>query len=233
MTPNSNDAISEQTARYYAARASEYDLSAGYLNQEADQLRLAKKRRYQQLFQGHDVLEIACGTGFWTEVVAETAKSVVATDVNAEMISLAEARCARFQHVACHLADAYALDQLPGTFTAAFAVWWWSHMPKERVREFLLALHRRLVPGALVLFVDQLRYEVSSLRGLATQRHEDSDGNTIEQRVLSDGRSYDIVKNFPVEQELVPSLGDLATNIQYRELPKEKHWELQFRTMRA
>ena len=144
------------------------------------------------------------------------------------MISRATARCARLQHVTFHHADAYSLDQLTGTFTAAFAVWWWSHIPKSRVAEFLKALHRKLVPGSLVLFVDQLRYEVSGLTGLAVQRQENSEGNTIEQRVLADGRSYNMVKNFPVKQELIPSLLGLAENIEYIERPEEKHWELTY-----
>ena len=93
MIPHSSDAISEETARYYAARAPEYDLSAGYLTLDADPVRVAKKKRYQQLFRGHDVLELACGTGYWTAVLAETAKSVVGIDVNPEMISRAQSRC--------------------------------------------------------------------------------------------------------------------------------------------
>ena len=93
MTLHSSDATSDETARYYAARAPEYDLSAGYLTLDADPVRVAKKRRFQQIFQGHDVIEIACGTGYWTEVLAETAKSVVGIDVNPEMISRAQSRC--------------------------------------------------------------------------------------------------------------------------------------------
>ncbi len=225
MTPHSSDGTSEETARYYAARAPEYDVSAGYLTHDAETLRVAKKRRYQQLFLGHDVLEIACGTGYWTEVLAETAKSVVGIDVNPEMISRAQSRCEHFPHVKFRLADAYSLGPEAGAFTAAFAVWWWSHIPRSRVRQFLQSLHRRLIPGALVLFSDQLEYDVPRVDGMAAQRHEDSNGDTIERRVLSDGQEYDIVKNFPTEQELFAALSAFGTDIQYREWPGEKHWE--------
>ena len=170
MIPHSNDAISEETARYYAARAPEYDLSAGYLTLDAETLRVAKKKRYQQLFRGRDVLEIACGTGYWTAVLAETAKSVVGIDVNPEMISRAQSRCEHLPHVKFRLADAYSLGPEAGAFTAAFAVWWWSHIPRSRLREFLLSLHRRLIPGALVLFSDQLEYDVPRVDGMATQK---------------------------------------------------------------
>ena len=230
MTPHSNDALSEETARYYAARAPEYDRSAGYLTPDAHPFRVAKKRRYQRLIQSHDVLEIACGTGYWTEALAETATSVVGIDVNPEMISRAQSRCEHLPHVKFRLADAYSLDPEVGTFTAAFAVWWWSHIPRSRVREFLVSLHRGLIPGALVLFSDQLEYEIPRVDGMATQRHEDANGDTIERRVLSDGRKYEIVKNFPTEQELIAAVNGFGTDLQYREWPGEKHWELTYKS---
>ncbi len=233
MTPHSSDTTSEETARYYAARAPEYDLSAGYLTHDRETLRVAKKRRLQQIFRGHDVIEIACGTGYWTAVLAETAKSVVGIDVNPEMISRAQSRCERFPHVKFRLADAYSLGPEAGTFTAAFAVWWWSHVPVSRVGAFLRSLHRRLIPGAPVLFSDQLEYVVPRVDGMASQRHEDAHGDTIERRVLADGREYDIVKNFPTEQELVSALSGFGSDIQYREWPGEKHWELTYHTVQV
>ena len=62
------------------------------------------------------------------------------------------------------------------------------------------------------------------------KRHEDSNGDTIERRVLSDGQEYDIVKNFPTEQELIAALSGFGSDIQNREWPGEKHWELTYRS---
>ena len=70
-----------------------------------------------------------------------------------------------------------------------------------------------------MLFSDQLEYEIPRVDGMATQRHEDANGDTIERRVLSDGRKYEIVKNFPTEQELIAAVNGFGTDLQYREWP--------------
>ena len=41
---------------------------------------------------GMRVLELGCGTGFWTEQLAATANSVMATDINPEVMKLLKMR---------------------------------------------------------------------------------------------------------------------------------------------
>jgi len=215
--------LNDDVARYYSARAPEYDLTAGYADPAAEKLRASIKARYQEAFRDHDVLEVACGTGYWTEVVASTAKSVLAIDVNPSMIELARKRLSGIKSVHCQVADAYSLDGIPGGFSAAFAVWWWSHIPRSRIAEFLAALHSRLLPGAFVLFVDQLPTAYK-----AQNRYLDSSGDLVEQRILEDGRSFTVVKNFPTEQELRRVLGEIAEDVCYKEHPDEHSWNVSY-----
>jgi demethylmenaquinone methyltransferase/2-methoxy-6-polyprenyl-1,4-benzoquinol methylase len=123
--------------------------------------------------------------------------------------------------VSFQIADAYTLAGIPGDFSAAFGIWWWSHIPHERLPDFLRALHGRLQPGALVLFVDQLPYAGHT-------RRQDRQGNTIEQRTLPDGRSFEIVKNFPTEEGVRKALSGIADNVEYIERKAEKSWSVTY-----
>jgi demethylmenaquinone methyltransferase/2-methoxy-6-polyprenyl-1,4-benzoquinol methylase len=211
----------DDVTQYYAARAPAYDETAGYTDSEAEQLRAPIKARYREMFAGHTVLEIACGTGYWTPAIAEVADSVLAVDINPSLLSQAEERCKHLPNVRFQVADAYTLEGVPNGFTAALGIWWWSHMPLERVPAFLATLHSRLLPGAFVLFVDQLPYD-------GFVRRIDPGGNTLEKRFLSDGRSFEIVKNFPTAENIHNALAGIADNVQYLERPDEKHWNVTY-----
>jgi len=213
----------DRVTEYYAARAPEYDVTAGYTDPVAEQLRAPMKARYHEMFKGHDVLEIACGTGYWTEVVGEVVNSVLAIDINPSVVAIAQDRCRHLSSVDFQVTDAYSLGDVPTGFTAALAIWWWSHMPKGQISAFLSGLHRKLTPGALVLFVDQLAYE-------GAVRRRDPEGNTLEQRSLPDGRSFWVVKNFPTGYEVTAALEDIAENVRYLERPEERSWNVTYNT---
>ncbi|MBN2447013.1 MAG: class I SAM-dependent methyltransferase [Phycisphaerae bacterium] len=215
--------LADQVARYYAARAPVYDLTAGYLEPEAESLRAPIKERYRRLFADHDALEVACGTGYWTTVIAENARLVMTTDIHPELVCLAAGRCRHQPHVTLQVADAFALEGVRSGFTAGVAILWWSHVPRGRLCEWLSVFHSKLRGGALVMFVDQLPYD-------APGRRQDADGNTLETRLLPDGRSYEIVKNFPTAHEIHDLLADFTTDIRYTERPAEKSWDVVYST---
>jgi len=82
-------AMTEEMLRYYARRAGEYER---VYEIPAWQPGLAELRRRVAMFTGRRVFEVACGTGYWTEILAGVAESVHATDLNAETLALARAR---------------------------------------------------------------------------------------------------------------------------------------------
>jgi SAM-dependent methyltransferase len=208
---------------YYAARAAEYDEI--YLKPERQDDIASLRTILRELLAGHTVLEVACGTGFWTAEIAATAKSVYATDVNASVLEIAADRLARYQSVSVHQDDAFTLSGTSGVFTAAFAGFWWSHLRRgAELPRFLDVLHAKLPPGALVVFTDN-RYVAGSSLPITRQ---DADGNTYQQRRLRDGSEHEVLKNFPDEGELRSLLQGRGTGFDFRWLTY--YWCLSYRT---
>lgn len=66
--------MTEEMTRYYARRAGEYER---VYTLPAWQPGIAElRRRVAALFAGRRVFEVACGTGYWTELLAAIASSV-------------------------------------------------------------------------------------------------------------------------------------------------------------
>ncbi|HEY1290779.1 MAG TPA: class I SAM-dependent methyltransferase [Burkholderiales bacterium] len=186
---------SAELVDYYRRRAAEYEAIYAKPERQSDLaiLRQAIPRKLRNM----RVLEIACGTGYWTQLVAEVASEVVATDFAEEPMRIAQSKSYRKQPT-FSFADAYALADSLGRFNAALAVFWWSHIPRRRIAEFLSSLHARLEPGARVVLMDNRFVEGSS-----TPISEiDAEGNTYQLRRLGDGSQVRVLKNFPDEAEL-------------------------------
>ncbi|OAJ61449.1 hypothetical protein A6V36_24025 [Paraburkholderia ginsengiterrae] len=211
-------------AAYYAARAPEYDVSVGYGTPLVEKHLAPLKAQLQSALDGRDALEIACGTGYWTHAVAATARSVLATDRDTASLALARTRMAPSAHVRCQLADAYTLEGVSGQFDAAYALFWWSHMPRSKIAAFLRTLHGKLAPGARVVFADQLPY------GWHGKRRLDDEGNLLEERTLIDGTPFEIVKNFPTETEIASLLAGIAQQPVYSTGAGGRWWMISYRT---
>jgi len=145
---------------YYAKRAAEYEKIYHKPERQADLARL--RDELPALFAGKRVLEIACGTGYWTPLIAARAESVVALDYNEETLQIARSKAYPKKNVSFQQGDAYALPGWPAKFGGCFAGFWWSHVPLARLDGFLEALNRHLEPGATVAFLDNRYVEGSS-----------------------------------------------------------------------
>jgi SAM-dependent methyltransferase len=206
---------------YYGRRAREYERI--YEKPERQQDLAALRALAPGFLADADVLEVACGTGYWTEVFAPVARSVVATDSSDEVLEMARAKSYPPGRVRFRLADAFDLAPVGRGFTGGFAGFWWSHVGREQLGGFLAGLHARLAPGARVLFIDNRYVEGSSTPLSRTDAH----GNTFQRRRLEDGSRYEVLKNFPDAGELEASVAGLAEDIAVTELPY--YWALSYR----
>ncbi|MDA0225362.1 MAG: class I SAM-dependent methyltransferase, partial [Proteobacteria bacterium] len=145
---------------YYAQRAAEYERIYAKPERQADLAVL--RERVSGLFVGARVLEIACGTGYWTPRIARRAAAVLALDANEAVLEIARAKPPAGTAVRYAIGDAYALPDEAQDCDACFAGFWWSHVPKARRAGFLAGLHARLAPAARVVFLDNRYVEGSS-----------------------------------------------------------------------
>ena len=200
--------IETSMADYYAQRAAEYERIYERPERQDDLRRL--REFVEHTFSGAHVFEVACGTGYWTAVAARSAASIVATDINEEVLTIARAKPIGPATVGFRREDAYALAQHPEQFNAGLAAFWWSHVPRARLHDFLRGFQRVLQPGALVVFMDNVYAEGSSTPISRT----DGDGNTYQVRRLDDGSTHEVLKNFPTAQELHAAVDGLGEQVQ-------------------
>ena len=197
---------------YYAKRANEYERIYQKPERQNDLERLRDLSR--KTLAGKNVLEIACGTGYWTQVISQTANSITATDINEEVLQIARAKIYGCT-ISFQKADVFGLSPLSqNNFTAGLAAAWWSHLQRSQIRNFLLHFHRLFPPGSLLVFMDNQFVPGSNTPISRT----DDDGNTYQTRKLENGNEYEILKNFPDEKEIRAILGNSAREICWTEL---------------
>ena len=186
----------DKLADYYAKRAAEYERIYAKPERQAD---LAALRvRIGKMFAGKSVLELACGTGFWTEVIAESATQVTALDLNDEVLEIARAK-ANAARVDYRRGSAYEIPDLGRKHDALFAGHWWSHVLLDRLDAFLAHATAAVAPGALIAYFDN-RYVMGSSTPIS---RTDAAGNSYQERKLDDGSTHEVLKNFPSEGELI------------------------------
>ena len=218
-------------ANYYAQRAPQYERVYHKPERQGDLRQV--RALVADAFAGKDVLEIACGTGYWTELVSHRAASVLALDCNEEVLTYARQKPCAPGKVTFRQGNAFALPAFPRRFNAALAGFWWSHVPKGSLRPFLQGLHEVLEPGALVMFFDNA-WVAGSSTPLSRKDSDgnplsarDEDGNTYQERLLDDGSTHRIVKNFPDAGELQQAVAGMAAELEIRFLTY--YWILQYR----
>ena len=206
---------------YYAERAQEYEriYQKPERREQLDEL----KDLVQVTLDGRRVLEVACGTGYWTAVASETATHVTAFDVNESVLALARAKGLDSRRVEFLHGDAYKPPAIARQFDAALVAFWWSHMPRGHIGGFLDRLHACLEPGANVLCLDN-----TFVPGESTAiTRVDPDGNTFQTRRLENGHEFEVLKNYPTEEELRAVLGSVAEEVEVKWL--RHYWVLSYR----
>jgi 2-polyprenyl-3-methyl-5-hydroxy-6-metoxy-1,4-benzoquinol methylase len=184
------DEVLADQADYYRRRAGEYDVTA-YGDVAAARARIA--RLVAEMRPAGSVLEIACGTGLWTEALAEWADTVTAIDAAPEAVAIARDRV-RPANASFEVADVFSWD--PGTrFDVIFFSAWLSHVPASRFGQFWRLLGSLLAGNGRVLFIDE-HVDERGKEAYVAGRDE------VVERRLRDGSTFRVIKNFVDPEEL-------------------------------
>ena len=202
----------DPVARYYASSTQAADAALSRAERAND---LSKVRdRIAQLVRGQAVLELACGTGYWTEVIAATAERVLATDILDEMIERAQRRRLPEGKVSFRRVDGLDLPEDLGAFSCVFIGFWWSHLKRDEQDALLARLRARQGPDVTLILLDDAYVEGSS----TTIARTDAQGNTYEIVATPDGERFELPKNYPADSALRKRLGGDVREIRIERL---------------
>ncbi|MBN2086318.1 MAG: methyltransferase domain-containing protein [Anaerolineales bacterium] len=207
---------------YYRARAPEYDdwfLRRGRYDRgpeaNADWFaEIALVRAALDAFHPEgDILELACGTGLWTEPLLGSARTITAVDAVAEVLELNRERV-HSDKVRYVQADLFAWRP-DALYDTVFFGFWLSHVPPTLFEAFWGMVGSALKPGGRAFFVDS-QYEPAS----TARDHQLGDpgaGSVV--RRLNDGSEFRIVKVFYRAEDLAARLQTLGWTPGIRETP--------------
>jgi SAM-dependent methyltransferase len=155
-----DDLLAEQRS-YYRARAPEYDewwqrrgrFDRGEEQQVEWQRQVAVVDDALASFGATgSVLELAGGTGWWTERLARTADRLTVVDSSPEVLARNRERVGRadVNYVVGDLFDWRA----DSPYDVVFFSFWLSHVPRARFGEFWSLVHSCLTPSGRVFLID-------------------------------------------------------------------------------
>jgi demethylmenaquinone methyltransferase/2-methoxy-6-polyprenyl-1,4-benzoquinol methylase len=215
--PDDLDSLLDQQIAYYRGRASEYDqwfLREGRYDYGPEQRRrwfaeVAEVRRALDLLAPWgEVLELAAGTGWWTEQLLAHAERITAVDASPETITISRAKLGSYR---VRYVQADLFTWTPNRrYDLVFFSFWLSHVPLERFASFWGLVDEALAPGGRIFFIDSLYAPDSS----AHDHTDRSPKRIVESRRLNDGRTFEIIKTYYEPQLLTAQLADLGWRIE-------------------
>jgi demethylmenaquinone methyltransferase/2-methoxy-6-polyprenyl-1,4-benzoquinol methylase len=206
---------------YYRARALEYE-QIYYREVPARRNEIDDCCEYvRQISKDKVILDLACGTGYWTKVASDTAKSIIATDISIEMLNQA-----RLKQLLCPTAfvaaNMYELPFLPNSFDLLILGFWLSHEPRQNYDSLFNRLVAQIKPNGRIWMIDNNPpAEGPHIDSAGT----DQFGNNLKYRKLQNGNQFVIVKNYFSRNALIEILSSRFSIIDL--VHKEYYWSVQ------
>jgi ubiquinone/menaquinone biosynthesis C-methylase UbiE len=204
---DSGTTIREQR-EFYDARAAEYDdayertakYDRGAANNAEWHAEMAQLvRAFDALSWAGDVVELAAGTGFWTERLVRRAQSLTVIDGSAAMLAINRKRLgAASERAHYEVADLLAWRPARSWDVCVFA-FWLCHVPDDRVATFLRTVAESLRASGVVCIVE---------KAVATDPETER-----EVRTLNDGRQFTIIEHPRPPATLIDTCAAAGLNV--------------------
>jgi ubiquinone/menaquinone biosynthesis C-methylase UbiE len=185
------------TRKYYRARAREYEQI--YYREVPERRKEIDDEvaRLKKLVKGKSVLDLACGTGYWTKAASETARDITAIDQAPEMI--AEARKKDYRSTVTFVEGDMFGYRFDRRFDVIIVGFWFSHQPRQEYDRFFDLLSNLVERGGAVWMIDNNPpAEGPQQNTVGTDEY----GNNFKKRYLDDGTEFVILKNYFSEKQL-------------------------------
>lgn len=208
---------------YYDRRAPEYE-QIYYRDIPARRLEIDQEaERLSELVGGKQVLDLACGTGYWAEVMSLSAAHVVASDLSSGMINQAKEKQYRSK-VDFVRADLYHPPFCKKSFDVVTLGFWLSHHPRPDYESLFAPLSSLVKADGLIWMIDN---NPPAEGDQQDSIGSDQAGNNFKTRLLDNGEEFTILKNYFSEDDLRNILSP-AFNISQMIFGKY-YWSLQLR----
>ena len=177
-----SDPILNEQIEYYRARAQEYDESIAGVSDllESGRNLLLKLGKFDS------ILELACGTGIWTETLLQMGNEVTAVDAAPEMLNIARKKLG-VERIKYQQADLFHWEPAQ-QYDLVFFANWLSHVPPTALDDFLGKVKRSVRTGGQIAIIDQ--YQPSN------SDKQIAKDDIYATRPIEDGRQFTIVKAF-------------------------------------
>lgn len=208
------DDVIKSQIDYYRERAPEYDRwwQQSWGQSDDPKVRAIWERDVATVAAALDafaptgkVLELACGTGWWTESLARYATSLTCVDSSAETMETARGRAPGSRFIEADIFNWEPDD----TYDVVFFSFWLSHVPQDRFEWFWSLVDRALVPDGRVFLIDNLS-RPGELEAMAKFLQRDTSEDGVVTRKLYDGREFRAVKVYYEEKDLERRLASLG-----------------------
>ena len=207
---------------YYEKRRSEYE--AIYNKPERQGCLAQLEQKLCSLVAGKHVLEVACGTGYWTRRMATFTASLYASDASENLAVAARESCEDVD-VQAGVVDAFSIPRSP-EFNCLVAGFFFSHVLVQERSRFLAGVAAALCPSSRIVLFDN-RFVPGGSTPISRKAES---GDTYQNRSLVDGSSFEVLKNFPSTDKVASLLGELCRHVSTYE--NEYFWLVSGETLR-